>query len=216
MAEMEPFTLIERAARPGPHRLFDDVTKLTSGKNADHDIQYLVALRESNPGMIVTCIPGTNVSLLTFAAAGYATAELDTKTDSFSSWKGYIPPAKRSQDGHLAEYVNFAKYHYVWKNEDFILYTVGGVQYVLKECRDGEHALGPSRVTDDLIKNIGDWLTSITKIVWVYDGYWQQSRELWETVMKSSWDDVILDEHSTCSIKYHFYPRQNAHNSLCT
>jgi len=44
----------------------------------------------------------------------------------------------------------------------------GYLQYVLKECRDGEHVLGPSKITDQLIKAIGDWMTSILDIVWVY------------------------------------------------
>ena len=61
-------------------------------------------------------------------------------------------------------------------DEDFILYAVGGMQYVLKERRGGEHPLGPSRATDALIKTVGDYITSITDIVWVYDAYWQQSR----------------------------------------
>lgn len=38
-------------------------------------------------------------------------------------------------------------------------------------------------------------MTSILDIVWVYDGYWSQSRSLYDQVMKSSWDDVILDEN---------------------
>lgn len=65
---------------------------------------------------------------------------------------------------------------------------------MLKECREGEHPLGPSRATDALIKTIGDWMTSIVDIVWVYDGYWRPDRSLYDQVMKSSWDDVILDE----------------------
>jgi transitional endoplasmic reticulum ATPase len=68
------------------------------------------------------------------------------------------------------------------------------MQYVLKECREGEHPLGPSKITDSLIQAIGDYMTSIQDVVWVYDGYWTQSRSLYDSVMKSSWDDVILDE----------------------
>ncbi len=75
------------------------------------------------------------------------------------------------------------------------MYSVNGLtQYVLKECREGEQPLGPSRLTDSLIKAVGDWMTSIVDVVWVYDNYWRTDRNLYKQVMKSSWDNVILDE----------------------
>lgn len=192
--EQEPFTLIEETAKEGPHHLFDDAVRLGSGKTADHDLSYQSVLRDSNPGMILTSIPTYNTPLLAFAAAGFATFELDTKTDSYASWRGYVRPRGRMGRGAVGETVFFAKYHYKWSNEDFILYTVGNVQYVLKECREGEHALGPSRSTDALIQVVGDWVTSIVDIVWVYDRYWRRSKDLFDQVQKATWDKVILDE----------------------
>lgn len=194
---MESFTLVERTASSEPHHLFDDVVHLGSGKNADHDLSYIASLRESNPGMIVTVIPANNLSLRAFAAAGHATCELDTKTDSYASFKGYAPPTRRSDGaGGLGEAVHFAKYHYRWSNEDFALYTVGPImQYVLKECQEGEHVLGASKITDKLITTAGDWaLLQAAKTVWVFDWYWRQDKSLYDQVMKSSWDNVILDE----------------------
>jgi len=194
MTDFEPFTLVDETSRPGPHHLFDNVVELTSAKTADHDLQYIVALREASPGMIVTAIPAFNVPLRTFAAAGFATCELDTDTDSFASWRGYIPPALRQNRGHLGESVHFAKFRYRWNNEDFMLYTVSEMQYVLKERRDHEHALGPSHATDALIQTVGDWLGSDQEVVWVYDRYWARNKQLWREVQKASWDKVILDE----------------------
>ena len=74
------------------------------------------------------------------------------------------------------------------------MYTVGGVQYILKEPQGDENILGPSKALDDLIRAIGDWISNIKEVVWVYDRYWTQSRELWKQVQKASWNDVILDE----------------------
>lgn len=130
--DAEPFTFIEkRAISATPFHLFDKQLELTSAKTADHDLHYIVALRKAFPDLIVTACPTNNVPLRAFAAAGFATCELDTETDSFASWRGYLPPAKRSNSGSLAESISFAKYHYKWKNEDFILYTIDGVvQYV--------------------------------------------------------------------------------------
>lgn len=210
--------MVERTAGSGPHHLFDDVVHQRSAKTADEDLQYLTALRENNPGMIVTCIPVTNVSLRAFAAAGHATCDLDTKTDSFASMRGYLPPEKRSEDGSLAESVSFAKYHFRWSKEDFILYFVGPYyQYVLKECQEGEHVLGSSKVTDRLIRTIGEWMRSMNKVVWVYDGYWQQSTKLYEQVMKSGWDKVILDESKKkelTSVTNKFFASKDVYDDL--
>nr|POE51665.1 putative atpase yjob [Quercus suber] len=196
--DMEPFTLIEESSGSKPYRLFNDVVELNSAKTADHDIQYVVALREAYPEMIVTCVPRANIPLLSFAAAGFATYELDTATDSFSSMRGYVAPSTRTRKGQLAEAVNFAKYHYKFGDEDFILYCVKEgfniMQYVLKERRPGEGVYGPSTPTDALIKATGDWLLSDEEVVWVYDNFWMKNKQLWQEVQKASWDKVILDE----------------------
>jgi AAA+ superfamily predicted ATPase len=69
------------------------------------------------------------------------------------------------------------------------------MQYVLKECQEGEHVLGASKITDKLITTAGGWLMSRSlRTVWVFDWYWRQDKALYDQVMKSSWDDVILDE----------------------
>lgn len=195
MADNEPFTLIEETGDPGPRHLFDNVAELSSAKTADHDLQYVAALRDANPEMIVTSIPNNNANLRAFAASGFATCELDTKTDSFASWRGYISPATRSASGQLGEQIHFAKYHYKWHNYDFMLYVVGNVQYVLKERLGSEKELGPSDITDRLILTIGKWQdSSMNQTVLVYDGYWQRSKDLWLAVQKANWDKVILDE----------------------
>ena len=193
--DTEPFTLVEENTSSGPHQLFDDVADLSSAKSADHDLQYVAALRKANPEMIVTTIPAYNVNLRAFAASGFATCELDTSTDSFASWRGYVAPAVRSDSGQLGEQIHFAKYHYQWSSQDFVLYTVGNVQYVLKERVGSEQPLGPSHITDKLILTVGEWqASSLNQTVLVYDGYWQRSRDMWLAAQKASWAKVILDE----------------------
>lgn len=187
----EPFTLVERS---GPHHLFDDFQDLTSAKTADHDIQYLTALRKAHPELIVTSTPATNCNLIAFAASGNAVAELDTDTDSVAKWRGWVPSRRRGQQGGLGEVTFFAKYHYSWKGEDFILYTVSGMQYVLKEPQKGEHVLANSSVTDALLRTVGQWQSADEQFVWVYDNYWVRNKDLWNEVQKAEWKDVILDE----------------------
>ena len=91
----------------------------------------------------------------------------------------------------------FAKYHYKWGKEDFILYTVRSgvttIQYVLKEPGEGETTLSHSKTTDALISAIGDWLTADQDVVYVFDSVWRADKQLWNEVQKASWDNVILD-----------------------
>ena len=196
MAASEAFTIIEDDGSHSP-RLFDDYQKGTSGKMTDLDVQLATALREKHPGLIVTSVPSLNCNLLQFAAAGFATADLDEDSEPVLRWRGFVGPSHRGGSGFLADNIFFAKYHYKWNNEDFILYTVrigyGSVQYILKEPRGNETPSSHSIVTDALLTSIGAWLTEEIPAIYVFDGYWARSTKLWEEVEKASWDDVILD-----------------------
>lgn len=197
MSTSEPFTLVESEGRTPP-RMFTDYKVLTSRKTSSLDVQMLNDLRSSYPDMIVTSVPSDNVNLLQFAAAGHATAELDSKDDDVVRWRGFIPPRPKGREGFLADATMFAKYHYKWNNEDFILYNVlievGFIQYILKEPRKGETTRSHSSVTDSLLMTIGRWLTKDVPGIWVYDGLWSKSTKMYEEVQKASWDDVILDK----------------------
>lgn len=153
-----PLSPPDSEGKEEPYHLFDDVLDLTSAKSADHDLHFLTALRSTHPEHIITTIPVTNIPLLAFASAGFATSILDLETDSFASWRGYIGPSGQARNGSLAENVHFAKYRYLWREEEFVVWLVGAVQYVAHVREKGEHPLGPSRVTDDLIRAVGGWL----------------------------------------------------------
>ena len=194
MTDDEQFTLIEEPHNSVQHRLFDDFQDLTSAKTADHDIQFLTSLRKQFPELIVTSIPSGNCNLLAFANSGNAIAELDKSSDSFASWRGWIPALATGEQGRIGQTIFFAKYHYQWNGDHFLLYAVGGIQYVLTEPRHDETALSVSRITDSLIATVGTWQSADTDIVWVFDNYWQRSKPLWEQVQKAEWEKVILDE----------------------
>ncbi|KAF2842765.1 P-loop containing nucleoside triphosphate hydrolase protein, partial [Patellaria atrata CBS 101060] len=196
MSAPEPFEIITKSEEHELPQLFPGYHDMTSGKYTDIDVQITAKLREQYPDLIVTVVPGNNVSLLQFAAAGHATAELDTKTDSIIRWRGYVP----SSNGHggIGEAIFFAKYNYKWKDEYFILYSVVEgyitVQYILKEPRGHESTLSNSSVTDELIQTVGSWqFPPPPPSIYVYDNYWTRSTQLYEQVQKASWDKVILD-----------------------
>lgn len=68
------------------------------------------------------------------------------------------------------------------------------MQYILKEPRGGEKVQDHSKLTDSLISAVGSWQSIEPDALYVFDGYWYKSPELWREVQKASWDKVILDE----------------------
>lgn len=194
MEDFEPFTLVSEKERP---QLFGEFKHLTSNKTADLDVQFVSALRAEYPDLIVTTIPAGNIPLLAFAQAGYATAKLD-ESEPVIRWRGFNGPQHRGGEGFLAESRFFAKYHYKWFEEDFIMYSVvvgySTLQYVLKEPRHNETTSSISAVTDALITAVGKWIHTEVPAVYTFDnGYWSRSTSLYDQVMKSTWDKVILD-----------------------
>ena len=142
------------------------------------------------------------MSLLQFAAAGNATADLDIADESVQRYRYfYAGSARRGIPDRLLESRTFAKYLYKWGTEYFIVYIVQmgyqQVQYMLKEPAEGESVMSRNSVTDNLIATVGDWQKpEDDKYIYVYDsGFWQQSRDLYEQVLKSKWHDVILNEN---------------------
>ena len=141
------------------------------------------------------------MALLPFAAAGYATADLDIVDESVLRYRYfYAGSARRGIPDQLVESRTFAKYIYKWDAEYFIVYIVQmayqQLQYILKEPADGETVMSSNSVTDSLIATVGKWQKpDDEKFIYVYDsGFWQESRSLYEQVMKSEWKDVILNE----------------------
>jgi transitional endoplasmic reticulum ATPase len=199
MADFEPFTFVEESVHdPQQPALAPDYEEFNSARTSNQLLQIVTALRKEHPELILTTVPGRNVNLLEFAAAGFATAKLDTENEPVVRLRGYIAPPPNGGQGFLADGIMFAKYHYVWNREDFILYYVqtpyGMFQFILKEPRKGETIYSHSSVTDSLLSAIGAYLTREIPGIWVYDQYWTKSHKMWEEVQKSSWDNIILDE----------------------
>ncbi|KAF2810075.1 P-loop containing nucleoside triphosphate hydrolase protein [Mytilinidion resinicola] len=203
MSTSEAFTFLEKDDKQP--QLFDDFQRFNSGKATDIDVQVTAALRAKYPELCVTSVPSSNCNLLQFVAAGYATAHLDKENEPVLRWRGFVGPSHRGGSGHLADAIFFAKYNYEWNSNNFILYNVtigyGQVQYVLTGPVGDETTYSNSAVTDALLSSIGAWLTKEEPAIYVYDGYWRRDAKLWESVEKSSWDDVILDPKMKKALK---------------
>ncbi|KIW16062.1 hypothetical protein PV08_06113 [Exophiala spinifera] len=155
-----------------------------------------------HPGVPITVVPEWNSNLKAYAATGNASIE-STSTEKRQCWPDslkwtlFVPPLKRLDGGSgvVAEEAFFESYLYKWQNMTFLVYLVDG--------RDGTEAwvqtrnqyiLGDKAAVETLIATVGRWQASLHGEVWVFEGYWYKDSQLYESVLKSRWEDVILDE----------------------
>ncbi|KAF2110367.1 P-loop containing nucleoside triphosphate hydrolase protein [Lophiotrema nucula] len=178
----------------------------SSGQRVNTDTVIIQALRTQYPELDITVAPSSiSFNLLAYAGAGHATATpLEDKTadpvyGTTVTWRTFAPPARRLSPGGgaLVERVIFGKFLYKWKDQEFILYIADGrdgggaypdisVHYILTR---------ESKKVDELITVATKWGVELHNEVWVFDqGFWQKSAELWQSVQKSVWEDVILEE----------------------
>ena len=65
--------------------------------------------------------------------------------------------------------------------------------YVLHPRSESHLVDGHCQETDDLIRAAGKWTSQLHDEIFVFDnGYWDKSKELWNSVSGASWNDVIL------------------------
>lgn len=177
----------------------------SSAERINTDAVIVDSVRKDYPDLHLTVCPSRTCNILAFAAAGHAgIAPIDNARDRLA-WRDYLSPANRLNGrGVLADSVKFGKYLLDWKNKEFVVYIVEG--------RDGggayptvhnQYILSSSvEVTNTLLIDAGQWTNTLHGEVWVFDqGYWQKSKELYESAMKSSWDDVILDPEMKKTIR---------------
>ncbi|KAF2751734.1 P-loop containing nucleoside triphosphate hydrolase protein [Sporormia fimetaria CBS 119925] len=177
----------------------------SSAKRVNTDLVLLEALRTQYPHLDVIVAPLARCNLLMYAAAGFATAEPIEAShghhayDPPVKWVAYVPPQRRldSQPGAFSERVLFGKYMYKWKDVEFLMYFVNGRDGTAAYPDVTQHYIlttEPQKAYQ-LIKEASLWTEELHDEVWVFDGgFWDKSRELYESVQKSHWSNVILDE----------------------
>jgi len=188
----------------------DSVTKEyfkhSSAKRVNTDALVSKALKEQYPHLELVVVPeaaGFNdCNLLGFARAGHASCELiedkGTNLPSSIEWLIYLAPARRldGEQGGLANTTKFGKYLYKWQGHEFIVYLIDGRDGTVPYSIKNYYILAPETYhIDQLVLAAGKWSSDLHDEVWVFDeGYWQKSRELFESFRNASWDSVILDE----------------------
>ena len=177
----------------------------SSGQRIYSDAVLVESIRKEYPELHLTVVPTFSCNILGYAGAGHAgIAPIDNEKDRHQ-WTLFVPPPTRLNGGRgvIGENVKFGKFLIDWKSKEYIVYVVLG--------NDGpdafshtynQYILSPSvESTNRLILDAGVWTTELHQEVWVFDqGYWSKSSELYASVEKASWDDVILDKDKKESI----------------
>ena len=163
------------------------------------DAVIVKALRAEYPELYLSVVPTFSADLQSYAANGHAhLAPIDFEKDRLSWWS-FVPPARRldGQRGALGEELKLGKFMLEWQGKEYVVVIVDG--------RDGtsyypqmvnQYILSSSvEQTNRLVFAAGLWQSELHNEIFVFDGgAWQKSAELWDSVQKSHWEDVILDE----------------------
>ncbi|KAG9550002.1 P-loop containing nucleoside triphosphate hydrolase protein, partial [Aureobasidium melanogenum] len=170
-----------------------------SARRVDTNAVLVEAIRREYPQLHLTVTPTYSCNLLAFAASGKAAAAPIDKENDRLYVQHFSPPAKRlnGDNGRLVEDVRFGKFLIDWAGKEYVVYVAEG--------RDGQEAYPQVRnqyilsssvqATEKLLLEAGRFTSSVDGAVLVFDkGYWQKSRELWESIQEAEWSNVILDE----------------------
>jgi hypothetical protein len=175
----------------------------SSAKRVNTDATIAKALREEYPQLQLVIVPSFGVDLLGYASAGHASfTAVDPGSSELPSslmWKVYLAPGRRidGNPGRLADQVLFAKFLYKWQDTEFILYLVDGRDGTSSYPTVRNHYILTTNTAkaDGLVLAAGQWGNELHEEVWVWDnGMWRKSAELYQSILKASWDAVILDE----------------------
>jgi transitional endoplasmic reticulum ATPase len=177
----------------------------SSAQRISTDVVLIEALRKQYPHLELVVVPQGLINLLAYAAAGHAKAtplEDAVKDPVYGvgvKLRSYVPPYRRFDGGPGAfvENVMFGKFLYKWKDSEAILYIADGRDGSMSYPAIRNHyILTPNEhKVDALIKEAAIWGAQLHNEVWVFDGgYWQKSAELYNSVQKAEWSNVILDE----------------------
>lgn len=200
-----PSTTAAAAAPAFQDTVYEGFYDNSTAPRINTDVVLVEAIRKQYPSLHLTIVPSSQCDFLLYATGGHASVTpIDGDSASVESLKHrrYMAPAKRmdGDSGFLYDSVQFGKWMYKWEGKDYILYTVTGSDGLYKSPMS--YLLGSTPVENDqLMLTVCKYQSSIHNTVLVFDGgYWQYSSELWQSIQKSNWEDVILDAEMKRSI----------------
>jgi transitional endoplasmic reticulum ATPase len=185
---------------------FEDFKAHCSGNRPHTELTLLQILKQRHPDYYAVQIDEDSLELQAYAAAGFATCEVDNEDETYTTLVGYEPSRFRvdraTNPGSLQHTTYWSKYMYTWNEELFLLYVATCPR---GPCKDHYNFLlaprganvatkGLTSQAEKLLMAVGEWSNELHEEVYVFDqGWWNKSSSLWKDVQSSSWDDVVLD-----------------------
>ncbi|WWC58894.1 uncharacterized protein I303_101439 [Kwoniella dejecticola CBS 10117] len=121
----------------------------------------------------------------------------------------FIKPSKRKDGaGVVAERVVFGGYQVAWKDKEFkIVVATWAESY--RQVTQWHIITEEPDAAQQFIRSCSAYCSTFIDVVWVFEqGFWRPDKELWQSVQKASWDDVVLDDKFKTSL-------QNDYRSFC-
>lgn len=174
--------------------------KHNGGQRYNTNATITAALTKQYPKLTLTTVSSWTCDLISFANSGHATAQpIQDVSDELPTEikeKVFLPPYRRSGGkGLLMTSYTFGKFMYKWQDYDFIVYIIDGAEAPYANYSNYYILSADENKTSALIASAGTWGSELHEEIWVFDGgFWGKSAELYASVMKASWKDVILDE----------------------
>ena len=196
--------LFDSAANAANRRIVFNGFKLhNADSRVSTELTMVELLRETHPELHVTRTEPSRCDLHGYAAAGLAKIQ-SSKDGCYDALRSYIPPKSRlaGESGHVRDRVAFAQWQYVWMDHHFLIYEIEYKDAAYSPPTKLLFVLSPRNLivegqqspTDQLFMAVGGWSLELHSEIFVFDDMrWTKSRELWESVHGSSWDDVILN-----------------------
>lgn len=179
-----------------------------NGQGLATSVETLIvqSIRNHHPNHHISIAQGAD--FVGFAAArDDITCTLSSPSNQTIIERFYFPPARRfgdDVDGTFFSQVQYGCFDYNFKGTDFILYLVTGsngswpvpYRFILTPTgpkpTDVEVAAAQEKA-DELLSAQVKFAEELHDEVMVFDqGYWQKSKELFQNIQKSNWEDVIL------------------------
>lgn len=174
----------------------------SNGHRVSTETTMLELLRSTYPEMHVTRSSPRKCDLIGYAAVGLAEI-VKIDNEFYDATRQYVSSGPRIErrDPVLSDNILFAQFQYTWQHQTFILYNI--VYTSTYQARIELHFIlspksviveGQTSLTDQLLLKVGAWTAELHDEIFVFDsGEWIKSKELFESVHKSSWNDVILN-----------------------
>ncbi|WWC66134.1 uncharacterized protein I206_100034 [Kwoniella pini CBS 10737] len=130
----------------------------------------------------------------------------------------FIKPQKRKEgSGVVTERVVFGGYQVAWKDKEFKIIVATWAE-TYRQVTQWHIITDDHTAAQQFIQSCSDYCSTFIDVVWVFEqGFWRPDKELWESVQKASWSDVVLDDKFKNSLQSDyrsFYKSEKVYKDL--